>query len=92
VSIGDQTHEHEACRAAVAAPCVVKAVKLVEKPSLADLAAQLRLVYNWLENIAAYGGGLNLDLENAASLAAFSEVVEAQGRGPSGAHRSYTVA
>lgn len=87
VSVGDQTHEHDACRAAAAAPCVVKTVKLVERPTLADLAAQLRVVHSWLGSIAAYGSGIDLDLGSGASLADLTKLQGAPEGGGTSPHR-----
>lgn len=66
VSIGDRLEEHEATMTvAQCCPCYVKFVKLVEQPTMSQLAEQLDVCSKMLCQMASHAGNLHVDLGHA---------------------------
>jgi len=63
VSIGDSLDEHQAAmKVAQNCPCYVKSLRLMERPTLTQLAQQLQVFSTHLPLIASHAGNLDVDL------------------------------
>lgn len=63
VSIGDSMDEHEATmKVAQSCPCYVKSLKLMERPTMSQMAQQLEVFAAQLPSIATHAGNLDFDL------------------------------
>merc|ERR1711924_277368 len=63
LSIGDSLDEHEAAtNVAQCCPCYVKTLRLLDKPSMTQLAQQLELCYQHFSGVCYYYGNLDVDV------------------------------